>query len=269
MDRANRKVLSPFGQQLRFWRKSKGFSQLDLALDANVSSKHISFLETGRNKPSREMVLLLASTLELPLRNRNELLLSAGFSENYSRTPIHKKEMESIQNVLAMMLEKHEPYPAIVLDWDWNVLMGNSGYNNMLKSVKSLQADFSTSSNIVELIFDPKGLKPFISNWEEVASTAIQRLHREKMENKNRHEGLLARLLSYPDTPSHWQSLNFKKSPEPMIYVELKIEDVSLKLLTTLSSFGTPIDITAEEIVIEQYFPADEATKQFFESESC
>ncbi len=266
MDKKNKKVLDPFGQQLRFWRKSKGFSQLGLAMDANVSSKHISFLENGRAKPSREMILLLSSTLELPLRNRNELLLSAGFSENYSRTPIHKKEMENIQQVLAMMLEKHEPYPAIVLDWDWNVLMGNNGYNNMLESVKSLQADFSTSSNIVELIFDPKGLKPFISNWEEVASSAIQRLHRERMENRNRHEALLERLLSYPDTPSHWQKMNFKKSSEPMIYVEFKMGDVLLKLLTTLSSFGTPIDVTAEEIVIEQYFPADEVTRQFFEA---
>ncbi len=266
MGKMSNKTSDPFGQQLRFWRKSKGFSQLDLAMNADVSSKHISFLETGRNQPSREMVLLLSSTLELPLRNRNDLLLSAGFSENYSRTPIHKKEMESIRKILEMMLSKHDPYPAIVLDWDWNVLMGNCGYNKMMESVKSLQADFSTSSNIVELIFDPKGLKPFINNWEEVASTAIQRLHREQMENKNRHEDLLKRLLSYPDTPSHWRNLNFKESTEPMIYVEFKIEDISLKLLTTLSSFGTHIDVTAEEIVIEQYFPADETTKQFFES---
>jgi len=177
-------------------------------MDADVSSKHISFLETGRNKPSRNMVLLLSSTLEeLPLRNRNDLLLSAGFSENYSRTPIHEKEMASIRNILKMMLTKHEPYPAVVLDWDWNVLMGNGGFNNILELVKSLQSDFSTSSNIVELIFDPKGLKPFVCNWEEVASFAIQRLHREKMENKNRHEVLLERLLSYPGTPSDWRSL--------------------------------------------------------------
>ncbi len=265
MNEIIKEARSPFGEQLRYWRKSKGFSQLDLALDAGVSSKHISFLETGRNKPSRKMVLLLSSTLELPLRNRNELLLSAGFSENYSRTLIHKKEMESIRNILDMMLAKHEPYPAIVLDWDWNVLMGNRSYNNMLKWMKSLQAGFSSSSNIVELIFDPKGLKPFISNWEEVASSVIQRLHREKMENKNRHKILLERLLSYPGTPSHWRSLNFKKSSEPIIYVEFKIEEVSLKLFTTLSSFGTPIDVTSEEIVIEQYFPADEITKLFFE----
>lgn len=265
MTKIRLETINPFGEQLRFWRKSKGFSQLDLAVDAEVSSKHISFLETGRNKPSRSMVLLLSGTLELPLRSRNDLLLSAGFSENYSRTPIHEKEMTSIRNILEMMLAKHEPYPAVVLDWGWNVLMGNDGYNNILESVKSLRADFSTSSNIVELIFDPKGLKPFISNWEEVASFAIQRLHREKMENKNRHEVLLERLLSYPGTPLHWRSLNFKESSKPIVYVEFKIGEVALKFFTTLSSFGTPIDVTAEEIVIEQYFPADEATKLFFE----
>jgi len=257
--------MNPFGDQLRFWRKSKGFSQLNLAIEANVSSKHISFIETGRNKPSREMVLLLSSTLDLPLRNRNDLLLSAGFSESYSRMPIHQKEMQSIQKALELILAKHEPYPAIVLDWDWNVLMGNNAYHNLLAWVASLRPDFYRSSNIVELIFDPKGLKPFISNWEEVASVTIQRLHREKMENKNRHENLLKRLFSYPDTPSHWQKLDFEQNPEPMIHVEFKIEDTCLRLFTTLSSFGTPIDITAEEIVIEQYFPADEITKRFFE----
>jgi len=244
----------------------KGFSQLDLAMDADVSSKHISFLETGRNKPSRNMILLLSGSLDLPLRNRNELLLAAGFSENYSRTPLHEKEMESIRSILKMMLAKHEPYPAVVLNWDWNILMSNDGFNHVLELMKSLKSDFSTSSNVVELIFDPQGLKPFIRNWEEVASLAIQRLHREKMENKNRHEVLLERLLSYPGTPSRWRSLNFKKNSVPIIHMELKIGDVSLKLFTTLSSFGTPIDVTAEEIVVEQYFPADEATKLFFEN---
>lgn len=256
--------MDTFGEQLRFWRKAKGFSQLNLAVEANVSSKHISFLETGRSQSSREMVLLLAGTLDVSLRHRNELLKAAGFSENFSRMPIQQKEMREIQQALDLMLAKHDPYPAIVIDWDWNVLQGNEGYEKLMNNIRVECANFPDSRNIVELIFDPNGLKPFISNWEKVASITIQRLHREKLEHKGRHKALLKRLFEYPDTPTHWQSFNFSETSVPMVYIELKIKNASLKFFTTLSSFGTPIDITAEEIMIEQYFPADKETKLFF-----
>lgn len=256
-----------FSEQLRFWRKAKGFSQLDLSLEANVSCKHISFLETGRSRPSKEMVLLLSSTLDLPLKNRNDLLLASGFSAGYSQMSIHQKEMAGVRTALDLMLEKQEPYPAVVLDWGWNILSANRGFQKLTDWIRSLCSEFSSSKNLVELIFDPKGLKPFISNWQAVASVTIQRLHREKLEHKNRHEALLARLFSYSDTPPQWQSLNFTQHPDPMIYIEFEIESRHLKLFTTLSSFGTPIDITVEEIMIEQYFPANEEAKTFFEEE--
>ena len=151
--------MNTFGEQLRFWRKAKGFSQLELAVEANVSSKHISFLETGRSQSSREMVLLLAGTLDVSLRHRNELLKAAGFSESFSRMPIQQKEMREIQQALDLMLAKHDPYPAIVIDWDWNVLQGNEGYEKLMNNIRVQCANFPDSRNIVELIFDPNGLK--------------------------------------------------------------------------------------------------------------
>ena len=259
--------MNQFPEQLPYWRKSKGLSQLELALEAEVSNKHIRFLETGRAKPSREMVLLLSNILDLPLRNRNDLLQAAGFSEHYSRKPIDKKEMETVFATLELMLSKHEPFPAIVLDWDWNILMSNTAFQKLSKWLRSRRPNFSNSSNIVELIFDPYGFKPFIGNWEKVAHVTIQRLHRESMTHKNRHKNLLSRLSSYSDIPQSWKKINFKQEVAPMICLELETEDTSLKLITTLSSFGTPIDVTVEEIVVEQYFPADVQTKHFFENE--
>ncbi len=258
--------MNTFGKQLRYWRKAKGFSQLELATEANVSSKHISFLETGRSLASREMVLLLGGTLDISLRRRNELLTAAGFAESFTRMPIHQKEMQEIKHALDLMLDKHDPYPAIVIDWDWNVLQKNQGYEILSHAIRSQCPVFPDTNNIVELIFDPDGFKPFIRNWEQVASITVQRLHRERLEHRGRHETLLERLFKYPDTPKHWQTLNFGTKHVPMVYIEMEIDDTALTFFTTLSSFGTPIDITAEEIMIEQYFPADDVTRYFFEN---
>ena len=257
--------MNSFCEQLRFWRKRKGLSQLDLSLEAGVSSRHISFLETARAKPSKDMVLLLSDALDIPLRDRNTLLTNAGFAEHYARTPIDEDKMQHLQYALTSMLERQEPYPALVLDWDWNIVMSNQGYQRFVTQMKGMYPEFVESKNIMEGLFDPKGLKPFIRNWEEVASVTIQRLHQEKMLHPGRHVDLLEKLFSYPDTPEQWRQINLQQQPNPMVYVDFEMGPIKIKFFSTLTSFGTPIDITAQELMIEQYYPADDATRIMFE----
>lgn len=258
--------MTEFGEQLRYWRKHKGLSQLDLALYADVSSKHISFLETGRAKPSREMIFQLATTLDLPLRNRNDLLAAAGFSERFSQGDLDANLMEKIQTALELILSHHAPYPALAFDWHWNIVMINDAFEKVIKMIQTINPLFSSSNNIVELTFDPNGFRPYIENWQEVASVIIQRLHRERLENPQRHQKLLEKVFSYPEIPSDWRQMDLTNTPTPMVQLNLNINQLELNLFTIISSFGTPIDITAEEITIEHYFPADEATRAFFEA---
>lgn len=256
-----------FPDQLRFWRKHKNFSQLDLALEAGVSSKHISFVETGRSKPSKQMVLNLCDVLNLPLRNRNELLSAAGFADQYKRTPIEKDEMERLRKTLDIILEKQEPYPITVLDWDWNIIQKNKGFDWIYKTAKAIYPDLLDSLNIAELVFAPNGFKPLLRNWEEVAMTTIRRLQYEQQESPGRHQELLKKIKDYPDVAELEIAVDLNKPAEPFIYIDFVVGDQTLKFLTTLTSFGTPIDVTASELLIESYYPADDQTRQILENE--
>jgi len=169
--------------------------------------------------------------------------------------------MQHLQYALTSMLERQEPYPALVLDWDWNIVMSNQGYQRFSAQIKSMRPEFVESVNIMEMLFDPNGLRPLIRNWEEVASVTIQRLHQEKMVNPDRHIKLLEKLFSYQD----WRQINLQQQPNPMVYVDFELAGIKIKFFSTLTSFGTPIDITAQELVIEQYYPADDATRIMFE----
>jgi len=253
------------GDLIKFWRKNRGLSQLDLSLVANVSSKHISFLETGRAKPSREMLILLSNAMDIPLSERNVLLSLSGYADAYSRMNIEQPEMQSVHHALRMMLDNHEPYPAVVLDWDWNIVMSNQSHQQIMDLVVKAQPDFPDSINILELLFDPNGVRPFVENWDEVAYILIQRIQRERMSHRDRHSTLLDRLMAYPDVPSSWKTHNFNKNPQPMIHLVLSLGDIHLKLFSTLASFGTAIDVTMQELIIEQYFPVDKETRVFFE----
>ena len=258
--------MSNFCEQLRFWRKAKNFSQLDLALETEVSSKHISFLETGRSKPSELMVLRLCEALGLPLRSRNELLSMAGFAEHYARTPLEQDAMQQVRKTLDIILKQQEPYPATVLDWDWNIIMHNDGFSGLMAFIKAAKPEFSTSVNVAELIFSEDGFKPFLSNWEEIAAITFRRLRREQQVNPGRHEALLQKLYDDPAIPRHVFDVKGSDVDAPFVYVDCVLGDLELKFLTTVTSFGTPIDMTAEEVMIENYYPADEATRRFFEA---
>ena len=258
--------MTTFSSQLRTLRKTKGFSQLSLAIEAGMSSKHVSFIENERSKPSKEAVLRLTEALDLPLRTRNELLSLAGFSEHYPRTPLDKTSMGRVSQTLDVILNKHEPYPAIVLDWNWNIIMQSNGFTRLFELCKAACPNFPDTSNIAEMIFDPQAIKPFIGNWQEVANTTLLRLQHEQNLAPRRHEALLQKLALYPDFPEDPQQTDLDARTEPFIYVDFFLGGNTLRFLTTLTSFGTPTDITAAEILIEQYYLADDFTQAFLEA---
>lgn len=257
--------MNDFGESIKHWRRTRGLSQLELGMRANISSKHISFLETGRSNPSREMVIQLSNALEIPLSVRNVILTMAGYAEAYSRMDINQPEMSSVREALSIMLENHEPYPALVLDWDWNTVMTNDAHRRLVETIVTDTSHLPLTNNMMELLFDPNGFRPYIENWEEVAYLLLQRLKRERMLYQDRQSDLLERLMQYPGVPAHWHEQPYKKTTEPMAYVIVKHGDVRLKLFSTLASFGTAIDNTMQELVIEQYFPVDKQTREFFE----
>jgi len=255
--------MKTFSESIKYWRNNRGLSQLELSLDANVSSKHISFLETGKSQPSKDMVIHLSQVLNIPLFERNRILEQSGFAKIYSNNDLEQIDMQPVYQAISLMLENHNPYPAVVFDWDWNLLMDNTTFQMINAQFKKVNPQFSDNNNFMELLFDPNGYRPFIENWEEFAYVLLQRIYRERSLRPDQHNKLLQNIFQFPDIPSDWQNNLNDANINPMLSVTLNIGNIRLKLFSTLATFGTPVDITMQEIVIEQYFPADEFTKQF------
>ena len=253
----------PLGELLRQWRERRRMSQLTLALEAEISSRHLSFMETGRSRPSREMVLLLAEALEVPPRACNDLLAAAGYAPIYRESNLDVPEMAGFRRALDFMLRQQEPFPAIVLDRYWNVLLGNEGTNRFMGIFLSPEAAAALGPpNAMRLICHPQGLKPYIVNWELTAAALIQWLHRDLLRSADAGTRLLLEeLLAYPDMPRNWRTLDLDAPSAPFLTIEMQKDDMSLKFFTTLTTLGTPYDITLHELRIENYFPADEATE--------
>jgi transcriptional regulator with XRE-family HTH domain len=253
---------SAFGRLLRQWRERRRLSQLDLACTADVSSRHVSFLETGRAQPSREMVLLLARVLDVPLRDRNQLLTAAGFAAIYRETRLDAPAMTQVRRALDFILRQQEPYPAIVLDRHWNVLQANPATSRLVTSFVDPAADLGPP-NAMRLMFHPRGFRPHIVNWEAMAAALIQWLHRDVATGfaDDETRALLEELLSYPGVPRQWRALDLDVSTAPFLAVEFRKDDLELRYFSTLTSLGTPHDITLQELRIESFFPADEATE--------
>jgi transcriptional regulator with XRE-family HTH domain len=263
MDRT--RTESPFGRVLRQWRARRDMSQLDLAVAAEVSSRHVSFIETGRAQPSREMVLLLARVLDVPLRDRNDLLTAAGYAPIYRETGLDAPAMAHVRRALDFILRQQEPYPALVLDRRWNVLQVNEGSARVQAFFLDPAAVAELGPpNAMRLMFHPRAFRPYIVNWEATAASLIQWLHRDALSGFATAEtrALLEELLAYPDVPRHWRTLDVGASPAPFLPIEFRKDDLTLRYFTTLTSLGTPHDITVQELRIESFFPADEATER-------
>jgi transcriptional regulator with XRE-family HTH domain len=249
---------------LKHYRRARGMSQLDLASAADVSPKHLSFLETGRAKPSREMLLRLGSTLALTLRDQNALLVAAGFAETFRETEIGQMT-PAIRGALERMMSTHEPFPLVVFDANYDVRMVNHGAQALLMRLLP-PAALGKQLNVLELCFDPDALRPRIEGWEQVARHMLSRLAREHLQTGRERLGLLlSRLLAYPGVPSDFRALDLTTVLEPVFDVRFRLEDRSFGFLTTITSFTAPQDVTLEELRIESYFPLDAETARLCE----
>jgi|SRR6187402_2628995 len=240
---------------MRHWRRQRGLSQLDLALEANVSQRHLSFVESGRSVPSRRLLLVLADVLNVPLRERNTLFLAAGYAPAYKEPKSEDPSLAVVMNAIDQMMANHEPHPALLMDRYWNVLRTNQAAPRVFGSLIDLQA-WPTPRNLPEMIFDPAGLRPYVENWPAVASGLLQRLRRESLgqvlDDKTR--ALLGKLRSFPGVDELKPTLESESAVLPITFVKGDTRWSYFSLITTV---GTPQSVTAQELRLECMYPAD------------
>ena len=251
----------PLGDLLREWRGARRMSQMDLALEAGVSTRHLSCVETGKARPSRELIALLAGALDMPMRDRNALLVVAGYAPGYRETALSAPEMSLVRRAIEFILAQQAPYPAFVVNRHWDVLMANDGVARVFAWLRG----GVPHGNIIRQVFDPADMRPFIENWDEVAGDLIRHLHHEVAANPSDKvcRALLAEALAYPDVPARWEHRQLGPAPMPLMTVVFRKGDRRLTFFSTLTTFGTSRDITLEEIRVECMFPADDATAAF------
>lgn len=255
--------MAAVGPLLSEYRKRNRLSQLDLSLLADVSSRHISFIETGRTKPSRSMLLRLADVMNLPLQDSNLLLNSGGYAPAYSQLDLESMEMEPVRAALNLILENHNPFPALVMDGCYNLLMANQAQQRLMALALDDIENIPTH-NLLEALFREDMFRNLIPNWDEVAGHLMRRLRKQVLAYGNpRHEELYEKLLDM-DPPKNWMQPDHPQEDGPMLTVDFKVGNLTLSTFTTLSQFGSALDIGMEELLIESYFPADDATKLFF-----
>jgi transcriptional regulator with XRE-family HTH domain len=249
------------GPLLREWRTARRLSQLDLALNAEVSARHLSYVENGKAQPSRDMISRLANVLDLPLRERNALLLAAGFAPTFRESALTAAEMAPVRRALDLMLEHQNPYPAFVMTRHWDVVMANRA---LLAIFNRLKPGGPKHGNILRQVFDPGDMRPLVANWEEVAGDLIRHIHGDVMSSPadTIARSLMDEVLSYPDVPQHWRNREFKAAPLPVLSTVFRSGDLQLQFFSTLTVFGTTRDVTIDELRIECMFPVDEATAQ-------
>lgn len=264
----------PFGALLRHWRRARGMSQLSLSLAGDVSQRHISFLESGRASPSREMILRLAEVLEIPFRHQNLLLGSGGFVPAFRQSDLADPEMSPVRRALEFMLRQQEPYPAAVVDPCWNVLAGNEASRRFLAAMLGVEklarlTESGNPVNALRLLFDPEGLRPFVDNWEETVRVLLLRIQREaalaggEAEGDEERKTLIQDLLSYAGVPSSWSRPHWEQVDLPVLPIDYKKDGNLYRFFTAITTFGTPLDITVQELRLETFFPADEKTADF------
>ncbi len=250
---------APVGTLLRQWRQRRRLSQLDLALEAEVSTRHLSYVETGRAAPSREMLLRLAERLEVPLRERNALLLAGGYAPMYPERPLADPSMDAARRAVDLLLAGHMPYPALAVDRWWNVLAHNPAMLWLLDG--AAPELLAPPVNALRLALHPQGLAPRILNFGDWRAHLISRLHQQVQASADaRLAALLAEVQDFPhEAPAdHGPDLGGVAVP-----LRLRAGDAVLEFLSTISVFGTPVDVTLSELALETFFPADPATAQW------
>jgi transcriptional regulator with XRE-family HTH domain len=255
---APRRYQRPVGELLREWRDRRRISQLDLAISAEISARHLSFVETGRSKPSREMVLRLGEHLDVPLRERNQLLLAAGYAPAYTETRLADPEMAAVRQAVRQLLTWHEPYPVAVVDRGWNLLDANASIALLTKNVAPELLE--PPANVLRATLHPDGMAPYILNLGEWRAHLLGRLRRQVAQTADKAlADLLEELRGYPcDQPA--PEVEIPGPGDILVPLRIREGETELAFFSTVATFGTPLDITLAELVIESFFPADPAT---------
>ena len=249
------------GQHLRVWRQRRRLSQLDFALDAEISQKHLSFIESGRSLPSRAMVLRLAETLEVPLRDRNHMLLAAGYAPVFTEKPLDDPQMRAAREAVERLIAAHDPYPALAVDRGWLLVSANAAVGRLLGLVRD-EALLAPPVNVLRLSLHPGGLAPAIANLGEWREHLLRRLARQVETTAD--EGLaalLAELRDYPVPVGPKPSID-DGAARVLVPLELRMGEGTLSFISTTTVFGTPTDVTLSELAVEAFFPADAATAE-------
>jgi transcriptional regulator with XRE-family HTH domain len=271
---AENQYFSDFGAALRYWRGKRGISQLRLAADSGISQRHLSFLETGRAQPGRDLILKLGLVLDIPLRQRNAMLLAAGFAPAYRERSLSDPELGAVMQALDFMLAQQAPYPALVVDRLWNLVMANEPAAKMMRLFLGMPAHAPIprdgSVNVLRLILDPNGLRPSLVNWEDVCTDLLQWVQREAMGDGPGSEAtaLLDELMALPGIAAAASQPNLERRALPFLPVTLRKGEVELNLFTTITTLGTPHDVTVHELRLESFFPADDGSRRWFQAQA-
>lgn len=250
---------NPVGDLIREWRTRRRMSQLDLAMEAEISQRHLSFMESGRALPSRDMILHLSERLSVPLRQRNQILLAAGYAPCFSEKSLDHPSLAPAMDAVRMVLKGHEPYPALAVDRHWNLIEGNAALAPLLAGVEDASL-LEPPVNVLRLSLHPKGVAPRIVNLHEWRAHLIERLkHQNDTAGDPVLEALEKELLGYPDGPRQGRPIqgNDNIIAHPL---RMRVGDAVLSFISTTTVFGTPLDVTLSEIAIESFFPADQET---------
>jgi transcriptional regulator with XRE-family HTH domain len=257
------------GALLRDWRQRRRMSQLDLALEAEVSARHLSFVETGRSRPSREMVTRLARQLEVPPREQNALLVAAGYAPVFPERSLDDPELEAVREAVSLILRGHEPVPALVVDRGWNLVTANRSAGMLLAG--ATPALLEPPVNVIRLALHPEGAAPRIRNLPELREALLARLEHEiALTGAPELIALVDEVRRYPvaERPRTGRGRPAPIARSVAVPLELEVGDDVLAFYSTTTVFGTPVDITLSELAIESFFPADAATAAYLRRQS-
>jgi len=264
--------LTQFGRLLRQWRRARRSTQMDLAFRAGVSTRHISFIETGRSKPSRDMVLALSTALRVPLRDGNTLLQAAGYAPLYAETRLDDPQMADMLRALRLILRQQGPTGgAVAFDRRWDIVMANETYVRFLRAllgvarvrIEPLEVLRPPRPNVLRLLFDPEGVRPHVVNWDVVARELLARLSEEAAWSQDAaSRELVEGLLAYPGVPRHWREAPCDRATSLVTPLEIRTPKGTVRLFSTTTTLGTPRDITLQELRIDSFHAADEQSRQ-------
>ena len=245
-------MASPVGTLMRHWRRERRMSQLGLATEMGTTQRHVSFVESGRAQPSRELILRLSRALDVPLRERNQLLLAAGYAPHYRETGLDAPALAQVQTALQRMLNQQEPYPAVVMDRHWDITDANEAATALF--TRLLDGPPPTPANVVRLMFGP--LRPHVANFDLTGEALIARVHREAVGGipDPRTTNLLDEVLA--TAPPAWRTPDFARTASPVVPIHFVKDDLNVTYFSLVTTVGTPQDVTLQEIRVELFFPA-------------